>query len=442
MPSKVLIVGVLAALIGLSLATGANVQSEEAFSVSLRLAGSTVPSMLLAKWNTDFGVATGGVVNAYYGVQQTGVAKALFISNAVDFVLVDVPLTGDEKGEVEVARGSSIAHAPVAATGIAITYHAASLGLTAATPLKLNSTILAAIYSGHITRWNDAAIVALNPTLHSAALNIKPIVFDGQAGTTYILTRYLVKESVWAGSPSFSIDGGANSIHVTSPSSIVQTVIGTPGAIAYVAYGDALTYSLPSAALDNEDLVFVQPSLASFAAAATSFETSGNLPGGTDVWGDDLLLDVRSSSGNAYPISFYVYAIFNIDQAPAGTSGAAIGAWAQWVQLSGAQSKAADYGFSSLSNTMVTVNNNTLATMTYATGTSPTDYWPYIAPSTVMPTTPPPVTPPTSTNIKSNALQVIIILVLVALIILVVGIDQWRGGCIIKCHSTGRGIWA
>lgn len=436
MASKLLLLGALAVIFGIAFA---DVQKADAYAVSLRLAGSTVPSRLLAKWNVDFSTATNGAVNAYYSIQQTGAAKSLFMSNAADFVLADVPLSADEKAQVEEARGSSIAHAPLAITGVALSYNADSLGLTTGTPLQLDSPTLAAIFSGQITAWNDSRLVELNPSLAALGnLPVKPVIFDGQAGTTYILTRYLIGQGAWTSTPSYSIGGGPNAIHVTSPSAIVDTLKATAGAIGYVTYGDVISSTLPSAAIKNANAQFVQPSLTSFTSAAEGV----SLPLGTDVWADDLLLARPSDSGTAYPISFFVYAIFNVDQQQAGVSGAATGAWLFWSQSAPAQAQTSPYGFSQLNQAALTNNNNTLVTVNFAPGVSSTDYWPYVAPVAVQPTQPVAPTPIPIHTKSSSALQVIIIIVLVIAIIVVVGIDQYRGGCIIHCKSTGRGVWA
>lgn len=437
MKSKLLVVGVLAVIFGISLAA---TQNADALGVSLRVAGSSVPSRLISKWNMDFGSATNGVVSANYVTQQTGIAKTTFISNAADFAVVDVPLTTAEKTTVEQTRGSSVAHAPLAVTGIALSYNSASLGLTTSNPLKLTSKIIADIFSGSITLWNDSAIVGLNPSLANSTQTIKPIIFDGQAGTTYIMTRYLLLEGHWTQSPSFTITGGNNAIHVTSATAVTDAISSTAGAIGYLPYGDALDTDLQTAAVLNKNEQYVQPSTTAFAAAASSVD--GSLPLGTDVWTDSILLSTESSTGNSYPISFFVFALFNVDQAPAGASGAAVGAYLTYVQTTIAQNKATEYGFAGLNAAAITNNNNTLNTLTYASGTATTDYYPYRAPTAPVITAPIPVAPPTLIRISSSALQIIIIIILVVLIALVVAFDQYRGGCIIHFRSTGRGVWA
>lgn len=434
MASKLLIVGVLAVILGISLAATENAATT---SVSLRVAGSNVPSSLMAKWNVDFGSATNGVVGAYYGTQQTGVAKTLFTNNAVDFAVVDVPLTTAEKATIEEARGSSVAHVPFAVAGLTLSYNSA-VGLTATNPLKLNPAIINGIFTGSITQWSDAAIVALNPSLSTSTLAITPVIFSGQAGTTYVLTRYLQKEGASSNTPSYTITGGSNAVAVTSAAAIVSTILSTNGAIGYVAYGDATNSNLLTASLINKNEQYVQPSTTAFAAAASV----ASLPLGADVWTDDLLLSTSTSTGNSYPISFFVYALFNIDQAPAGNVGAATGAYLTWAQTSAPQAKLAEYGFANLSSAAISNNNATLLSVTYASGTATTDYYPYLAPTAVVPTAPAPTATPTIEKISSSAIQIIIIIVLVVFILAVVAYDQYRGGCIIHCRSTGRGVWA
>lgn len=436
MASKLLVVGVLAVILGISLAATQNAATT---TVSVRASGSNVPSNLFSAWTTDFGSDTKGVVNAYYGALPTSTVKSLFSANGVDFAVVDVPLTAEERTAIMSTHGSSIAHAPIAVAGLAFVHNfPASFGITTSNPLKLTPQLIANILTGNLLTWGDATLAALNPGLSGSSLPIKLVIYSESAGTTYTLTRYLQQTGVWA-APSYTLPAVNTTVSVSSYASVAATVASTSGAIGYVAYGDI--DSLLTAALQFADTeTYVSPSPASFAAAAAAKDDY--LPAGTDLWADNLLLATAPTSGVSYPISFFVHAIFNVDQAPNGATGAATGAFLGWAQLASVQAKVTSYGFAALSTAALTNNNNTLSGLTYASGTATTDYYPYVAPAAPVTSMPVPVAPPTLEKISSSAIQIIIIIVLVVIIALVVAFDQYRGGCIIRCQSTGRGVWA
>lgn len=426
MSSRVLLLAVLAAIFALSLGA----------PVLLRPSGSTVPSALLSKWKSDFFTATRDNVNMAYLAQQTGVVKQLFISNAVDFALVDVPLTIAEKEQSETLHSSAIAHAPLAATGLAIAFNSGPLGVSR---LNLNAALISKIFSGEISQWNDTALVDLNAALEAVTQPIKPVVLEGKFGSTFVLTRYLNLKGASSNIASYTI-GTANAKKVQSSSDAADALLNTPYSIGYLPYGEVLSHSLASASIMNEDGQYVAPSFTGFEAAELAAEA--DLPAsGSSVWSDSFLLARQSATGNAYPLSFYVFAVFNVEQGPAGANGAAVAAFLAWAQTPAAQNSNVDYGFAKLNAAAARINNATVHDMTYAPGMDYTDYWPK---QDTVPTTPqtPPAAPPTLTVVKSSAIQVIIIIALVAFIIAVIGYDQYRGGCIIKCNSTGRGVWA
>lgn len=433
MSSRVLVVALLATFAVLATVNAQGVIPP----VLLRPSGSTAPSALLSGWKTAFNTATQEKVNMAYLAQSTVSAKQLFSSNAVDFALVEVPLTSSEKEQAVSSHGSEVAHTPLAATGLAIVFNSGSLGIS---NLQLNASVLAKIFSGAITRWNDAELVSLNAALANVNHAIRPVLLNGKFGTNFILTRYLNMKGS-ANSASYTIAySGDNADWETSSADAADEIASTAYAIGYLPYGDAVAHSLATASILNEDGQYVKPSITSFAAAATA--ANQDLPSGKSLWADNLLMARPSATGNAYPISFYVYAIYNLDQGTAGANGAATGAFLYYLQTPEAQTINAQYGYAALNQAAIAVNNATFADFVFASGYPYTNYWPAVAPSTPPTAQPPPTTPPASTLVKSSAIQIVIIIALVILILLLIAYDQYRGGCIIKCNSTGRGIWA
>src|SRR6476661_4377675 len=117
-------------------------------------AGATFPAPIYAQWADAYRRETGIVVR--YDAVGSGKGLELIRTRSVDFGASDVP---EAPGE-----------------------------------LKLSGEVLAAIFGGRITRWNDAAIVALNPSLHLPASRITVAHRDDASGTTFLWTRYLESE--------------------------------------------------------------------------------------------------------------------------------------------------------------------------------------------------------------------------------------------------------
>jgi phosphate transport system substrate-binding protein len=146
----------------------------------------------------------------------------------------------------------------------------------AAGQLKLDGKVLADIYLGKISKWNDPAIAALNPGLKLPDLAIAPVYRSDGSGTTFIFTHYLSEVS-----PEWKDKVGENT-SVQFPSGIggkgnegVSAMASrTVGAIGYVEYAYAKQNKLTYALLRNKDGEFVSPASAAFRAAAANADWS------------------------------------------------------------------------------------------------------------------------------------------------------------------------
>jgi len=146
----------------------------------------------------------------------------------------------------------------------------------AAGQLKLDGKVLADIYLGKITKWNDPAIAALNSGLKLPDLAIAPVYRSDGSGTTFIFTHYLSEVS-----PEWKDKVGENT-SVQFPSGIggkgnegVSAMASrTAGAIGYVEYAYAKQNKLTYALLRNKDGQFVSPDSAAFRAAAANADWS------------------------------------------------------------------------------------------------------------------------------------------------------------------------
>jgi phosphate transport system substrate-binding protein len=142
--------------------------------------------------------------------------------------------------------------------------------------LKLTGPILADIYLGNITKWNDKQIAALNPGLKLPNLAIAPVRRADGSGTTYVFTDYLSMQSPdWkskvgsATSVNWPVGAGAK-----GSDGVAGTVKQIRGGIGYVESAYATQNNLTTAMLQNKAGQFVTPTMAAFEAAAASADWS------------------------------------------------------------------------------------------------------------------------------------------------------------------------
>ncbi len=253
-------------------------------------AGSTFAAPLYSRWAADYVAKTGVKVN-YQSIGSGGGIRQLS-EETVDFGATDAPMTDDELAK---AKGGPIMHVPTAMGAVVVTYNLEQV----AAPLKFTGDVIADIYLGKITTWNDPRIAATNP---GVALPNTPILVahrsDG-SGTTYTFTDYLSavspawKQAVGKGKDvkwPVGLGGKGNE-------GVAGTVKQTAGAIGYVELAYARQNKLPAASVRNAAGTFVAPSVESTTAAAAG--VLGALPANTDY-----RVSITNAPGaNAYPIS-------------------------------------------------------------------------------------------------------------------------------------------
>src|SRR5512146_478280 len=207
-------------------------------------AGSSFAYPIYSTWAAMYAKATGVHVN-YQSIGSSGGIRQLS-DLTVDFGASDGPMTDQQ---MAAAKGGAILHVPTVLGAVAITYNLPEVKQ----PLKITGDVLADIYLGKITRWNDARLAALNPGVALPATDIVVAHRSDGSGTTYIFTDYLsTASSAWAGGPGTSQTiawpvglGGKGSEGVTG------LVKQTPRAIGYVALSYAKQNHPPVALIRN-----------------------------------------------------------------------------------------------------------------------------------------------------------------------------------------------
>jgi phosphate transport system substrate-binding protein len=250
-------------------------------------AGATFPYPIYSKWFDVYRQKTGVQIN--YQSIGSGAGIQQVKAGTVDFGASDAALSNERLRELP----RRVLHFPTVAGAVALAYNLPGL----ARPLQLTPELVAGIYLGRITSWNDKRIVAANPGVSLPAAPILAVHRADGSGTTNIFTSYLSAVSAeWRGV------AGANT-SVSWPSGVggkgnegvTGLVRQTPGAIGYVELAYAKQNALPVARVRNQAGRFVSPSLASTTAAVSGAAAA-------------LAKDVRTPIVNApgpdtYPIS-------------------------------------------------------------------------------------------------------------------------------------------
>lgn len=257
-------------------------------------AGSTLVAPLMTQeWIPKYAEKTKVAVT--YGPIGSGGGIAQITARTVDFGASDAPLTEDEFKE---AKG--VVQIPWALGSVVAIYHLDG----APNHLKLTGPVLAEIYEGKITTWNDAKIAALNPGVKLPAVKITPVYRSDGSGDTFAFTNYLSHISTeWSSkighSTQVSFPAGIGS---KGSSGVAATVTATNGSIGYLTLAYVLAGKLNDALIQNAAGKYPVPGIMSIEAAA---KTLKSVPANNEV----SIVDPPASAPEAYPISTFTYAL-------------------------------------------------------------------------------------------------------------------------------------
>lgn len=227
-------------------------------------------------------------VTVNYGGGGSGKGRSDLASGTVNFAGSDSPIPSSETSDF---KGKTVLYFPVQIGPIAIAYN-----LSGVSSLKLDSAVLAGIFSGKITKWNDSAITALNPGVSLPSSAISPVVRSDSSGTTANFSEFLVQSagSAWTLGTSSTIKWPSSFKAADGGSGVAQAVKSTTGSIGYVDFSTASASSLSAASIKNEAGDYVAPSTASAAAAATHVTPKADLTF-TTTW---------EPGATSYPITY------------------------------------------------------------------------------------------------------------------------------------------
>lgn len=317
-------------------------------TIQLTGAGSTFDNPLFSKAFSQYQQVNPNVQVNYQSV-GSGAGVQQLTQNTVDFGATDFPLSDDQMKAIN----GEVVHVPVTLGPAAIAYNLPGVK----EGLKLSGQVLADIYLGKITKWDDPQIASLNQDLKLPSTDIAVVHRSDGSGTTDIFTTYLSsvspdwKSKVGAGaSVNWPVGiGGKGSEGVSG------AVKQTPGGIGYFELAYAKTNNLTMAAIGNSAGEFLMPTTDGASACAAAVADS--MPPDTRV-----RIAGSCTTKGSYPISGFSWIVIRKDQKDA-TKGQALVSLLWWLVHDG-QKLAPDLSYAPLPAPVVAIDEKNLATVT------------------------------------------------------------------------------
>lgn len=309
--------------------------------------GASFPYPLISKWASEYNKLHPAVQITYQSVGSGAGQNGLF-AKTFDFAGSDAPLTNSQ-----MAQNPGILHIPETGGGIVVAYNIPGIG----SGMNLTADVIAKIFQGNITRWNDPEIVSINPALTLPELNIVVIRRSDSSGTTNGFTTYLKNaSSVWVLGSGTTVNWPTG-IGASGNSGVASTLQQTPGGVGYLEFFYAKNNSIPYAKVMNKNGQFVEPTLSSISKALGAAAPL-------------LVSDVRASVVNmpgdgVYPISVFTYILVYKDLSYMPEAKAkAVANFLWWVVHDG-QSYSEALLYPRLPSSVVTIAEATLKQLTY-----------------------------------------------------------------------------
>ncbi len=290
---KKILLSVMTVAVAVAMAScgGSNGNARE--SQELSGAGATFPQPFYNVVFENFSTFNGDVV-AYGGIGSGGGVRNLR-DEIVDFAGSDAYLSDKEMSEMP-----AVVHIPTCMGAVVLAYN-----LPGVEQLNLSGAVIADIFEGKITKWNDERIASLNPDIMLPDEQVIPVFRSDGSGTTFIFTDYLSKVSTeWAEkygagkSVSFPVGQAAKG----NPG-VAGVISQTKNSIGYVGSEYAFAQKIPYAFVQNQRGELVEPDAQSISAAA-----SGEIPA------DTRTSITNSDAEGAYPISCFTWIIIYKEQ--------------------------------------------------------------------------------------------------------------------------------
>jgi phosphate transport system substrate-binding protein len=276
-------------------------------------AGATFPYPIYSKWFEEYTKVDPSVRFNYQSIGSGGGIRQI-TERTVDFGASDGPMT-----DAQLQKAGELLHIPTVLGAVVATYN-----LPGNPALKFTGDVLADVFLGKITKWNDDRIKALNPSVSLPAQSIVVVHRSDGSGTTYIFVDYLSKISTeWeqkvgrGTSVNWPVGLGGK-----GNEGVAGQVKNAPGSFGYVELAYAITNKLPVASVRNQAGKFVEPTIESTTAAAAG--AASNMPA-------DFRVSLTNPPGpDAYPIASFTWLLVYRDQ-PSHEKGAALAKFLWWA---------------------------------------------------------------------------------------------------------------
>ena len=285
---------------GASVSGAASAKADCGGKNSVTAEGSTAQQNAIAEFNKVWGQVCPGKTLAY-NPTGSGAGVDQFIAKQVDFAGSDSALKDDQVPKAAARCGGNPAwNLPLVFGPVAMAYN-----IDGVDKLVVNADVLAKIFQGQITKWNDPAIAALNSGTNLPDADIKPVYRSDSSGTTDNFQKYLgaAAPQSWTKGAGKEFQGGAGE-GAQKSSGVVQAIQATPGSIGYVEKSPASAAGLKNAQIDSgAGAVALTDDSTKAAVASAKFKAEGM----------DLTLDLNalyaSKAAGAYPLMLATYEI-------------------------------------------------------------------------------------------------------------------------------------
>lgn len=343
-------------LLAISLLASVYVNSAHAQQVTINGAGATFPFPLIDTWRVEYKKVDPNANINYASIGSGGGIKQ-FLEKTVDFGATDAPLSTSEY-----QKAGNPVHIPETIGSVVVSYNIPEVNM----PLKLTGPIVADIFLGKITKWDDKRIKEINPGVNLPSKDIVVVHRSDGSGTTFVFTDYLSKVS-----PEWNNTVGKSKsvqwpVGIGAPGNegVATSIHGSPYSIGYVEFAYALTTKMNYASIKNKEGNFIAPSFNTTMAAVSAEATK--LPKGSESWDKVSLTD--ASGAQSYPISSFTYLILykdlstnpSIDEQKAKS----LIKFINWAITDG-QKFSESLGYVPLPKSVVDINKDTLNTLTF-----------------------------------------------------------------------------
>ena len=282
-------------------------------ALTINGSGSTFAEPIYTRWFSDYQKKSTTAKFNYQGV-GSGAGMKQMLEGTVDFAGSDDPLNSADAAKAK----SNVLHIPIAMGAVVVSYNAPVTGT-----LRLSGPVIAKIFNGQITKWNDVAIAKLNPKMTLPDLAMVVATRSDGSGTTAVFSEYLSKVSPdWVKKNGKTVKWFSGSLGAKGNAGVAGLIKQNPGTIGYVELVYAKENKLAFATVENSKGEFIEATSASVSAAAEGIKAEA-------VKNHFKTSVTNSDHKGAYPISSFTWMLI-FEKMPK-EKGTEISQFAKWA---------------------------------------------------------------------------------------------------------------